>query len=68
MGWARVDELGADFYFAHSYALTGAACATAHSEDVIAEVRTGSFTGVQFHPEKSSHAGARYLQQCLSHA
>jgi imidazole glycerol phosphate synthase glutamine amidotransferase subunit len=59
MGWARVDGLG-DFYFAHSYtALTP--CATAWSEGTVAEARSGSFIGCQFHPEKSGAAGARYL-------
>lgn len=67
IGWAAVGELGA-FYFAHSYA-AATPCATAWSEGVVAEVRHGPFTGVQFHPEKSGPAGARYLEQelqCLS--
>jgi len=70
IGWADVDDRGA-FYFAHSYAAV-TPCATAWSEGVVAEVRSGSFLGVQFHPEKSSTAGARYLAgvleevQCLS--
>jgi glutamine amidotransferase len=70
MGWAQVDERGA-FYFAHSYAAQ-TPCATAWSEGVVAEARAGSFTGVQFHPEKSGPAGARYLAEvieaCLSPA
>jgi glutamine amidotransferase len=67
MGWARVDPGGADFYFAHSYsAETPAACAW--SEGVVAEARAGSFVGVQFHPEKSGSAGARFLSRCLSRA
>jgi imidazole glycerol phosphate synthase glutamine amidotransferase subunit len=65
MGWAEVDDRGA-FYFAHSYAAE-TPCATAWSEGVVAEARQGSFVGVQFHPEKSGAAGARYLEQvCLS--
>ena len=65
MGWAEVGERGA-FYFAHSYA-ADTPCATAWSEDVVAEARHGSFVGVQFHPEKSGAAGARYLEsECLS--
>jgi glutamine amidotransferase len=67
MGWARVAPSGADFYFAHSYAAeTPAACAW--SEGVVAEARAGSFVGVQFHPEKSGSAGARFLSRCLSRA
>jgi len=66
IGWAEVDELGQAFYFAHSYAAeTPAAVAT--SEGIVAIARAGSFTGVQFHPEKSGAAGARFLESlCLS--
>jgi glutamine amidotransferase len=64
IGWAKVDDDA--FYFAHSYAAVSPA-ATAWSEGVVAEVRSGSFVGVQFHPEKSGAAGARWLEQrCLS--
>ena len=65
MGWADVDERGA-FYFAHSYAAE-TPCATAWSEGIVAEARSGSFVGVQFHPEKSGAAGARFLEaECRS--
>jgi len=65
IGWAEVDDRGA-FYFAHSYAAE-TPCATAWSEGVVAEVRHGSFTGCQFHPEKSGALGAGYLESlCLS--
>ena len=65
MGWAEVDDRGA-FYFAHSYAVD-TPWATAWSEGVVAEARYGSFVGVQFHPEKSGAAGARFLEAaCLS--
>jgi imidazole glycerol phosphate synthase glutamine amidotransferase subunit len=67
MGWADVEGRGA-FYFAHSYA-ADTPCATAWSEGVVAEARYGSFVGVQFHPEKSGAAGARFLEaECLSRA
>jgi imidazole glycerol phosphate synthase glutamine amidotransferase subunit len=65
MGWARVDPGGEAYYFAHSYAAE-TPLATATSEGVVAEARSGSFVGVQFHPEKSGPAGARYLERCLS--
>jgi imidazole glycerol phosphate synthase glutamine amidotransferase subunit len=65
IGWAAVEPYGTAFYFAHSYAAETPA-ATAFSEGIVAEVRSGSFTGVQFHPEKSGAAGARYLASCLS--
>jgi len=64
IGWAEVDELGAAFYFAHSYAAETPA-AVAASEGVVAIARSGSFTGVQFHPEKSGAAGARFIASVL---
>lgn len=66
IGWAQVDGYGA-FYFAHSYAAETDA-ATAYSEGIAAIAERGSFLGVQFHPEKSGAAGARFLERCLSHA
>jgi len=66
IGWADVDSLGEPFYFAHSYAAE-TPCATATSEGIVAVAQRGSFTGVQFHPEKSGAAGARFLESlCLS--
>ena len=66
IGWAEVEPSGDAFYFAHSYAAE-TPCATAMSEGVVAVAQSGSFTGVQFHPEKSGAAGARFLESlCLS--
>jgi imidazole glycerol phosphate synthase glutamine amidotransferase subunit len=66
IGWAHVDPFGAAFYFAHSYA-ADTPCAIATSEGVVAVAERGAFTGVQFHPEKSGVAGARFLESlCLS--
>ena len=69
LGWARVGDgpvcEGEAYYFAHSYAAETPA-ATAWSEGVVAEVRSGAFVGCQFHPEKSGAAGARYLEEVLS--
>jgi imidazole glycerol phosphate synthase glutamine amidotransferase subunit len=62
IGWAEVD--GTAYYFAHSYAVETPA-ATAWSDGLVAEARSGSFLGVQFHPEKSGAAGARYLDGVL---
>jgi glutamine amidotransferase len=67
IGWAPVDPLRDTFYFAHSFAAETPA-ATAWSEGCVAEARSGLFLGVQFHPEKSGAAGARYLERCLSPA
>jgi imidazole glycerol phosphate synthase glutamine amidotransferase subunit len=65
IGWAPLEPGGETFWFAHSYAAETPA-ATATSEGLTAVVEHGSFTGVQFHPEKSGAAGARFLTQCLS--
>jgi imidazole glycerol-phosphate synthase subunit HisH len=66
IGWAEVEPYGDAFYFAHSYAAV-TPYATATSEGIVAETEFGSFTGVQFHPEKSGGAGARFLEaKCLS--
>ncbi len=67
IGWAPVEPDGEAFYFAHSYAADTPA-ATARSEGVVAVAEAGSFIGVQFHPEKSGAAGARFLERCLSRA
>ena len=61
IGWADVEPIGEEFYFAHSYAAETPA-ATAMSEGIVAVAQHGSFTGVQFHPEKSGAAGARFLE------
>jgi imidazole glycerol phosphate synthase glutamine amidotransferase subunit len=67
IGWAQVEPGGEAYYFAHSYAAeTPNALAT--SEGIVAEARCDSFVGVQFHPEKSGAAGARFLKRCLSPA
>jgi len=67
IGWAVVEPEGEAFYFAHAYCAETPA-ATATSEGVVAAAAAGSFLGVQFHPEKSGAAGARFLEQCLSRA
>jgi len=67
IGWAPVGPDGDAYYFAHSYAVESPA-ATARSEGVVAVAESGSFVGVQFHPEKSGAAGARFLERCLSRA
>jgi len=67
MGWALVEPWQESFYFAHSYqATTPAAVAT--SDGIVAAAESGSFLGVQFHPEKSGPAGAEFLKKCLTRA
>ena len=72
IGWAEVEQVAqshkvprSTYWFAHSYAAETPA-ATAHSEGVVAEARSGAFLGCQFHPERSGPAGLRYLERCLS--
>jgi imidazole glycerol phosphate synthase glutamine amidotransferase subunit len=65
IGWAQVEPGGESYYFAHSYTAETPA-ATASSEGIVAEARADAFVGVQFHPEKSGAAGARFLERCLS--
>ncbi len=67
IGWAAVEPRREAFYFAHSFAAETEA-ATAWSEGVVAEAETDAFVGVQYHPEKSGSAGARFLRECLSRA
>ena len=76
VGWNTVDqtapslsllegiESGEYFYFTHSYASPDSAftaAETTHSCTFPSVVRKGDAWGVQFHPEKSSDAGARML-------
>ena len=77
MGWSRLcvrDTTiglsdGDQLYFAHSFACPDgpATLATAdHGGPIPAVVRSGNRTGVQFHPERSSVAGRRFLEAWLS--
>jgi imidazole glycerol phosphate synthase glutamine amidotransferase subunit len=65
IGWACVEPDRQAFWFAHSYAAETPAT-VASSEGLAAVVEHDGFLGVQFHPEKSGAAGARFLQECLS--
>jgi len=65
IGWATVEPSGETYWFAHSYACESDAT-VAWSEGHAAIIESGSFIGVQFHPEKSGAAGARFLESCLS--
>jgi len=65
LGWAEVEPWGDAFYFAHSFAAESPDV-VATSDGVAAVVQRDSFTGVQFHPEKSGAAGLRFLEKCLT--
>jgi glutamine amidotransferase len=59
---------GSWFYFLHSYALplSSATIASArHTGDFSAMVHKNNFVAAQFHPERSSYAGARILRNFL---
>lgn len=76
MGWARLKVLdetiglasGDYVYFANGYAADpgDATLASAdYGREIPAVVRRGNWTGAQFHPERSSAPGARFLQAFL---
>ncbi|MGB5688047.1 MAG: imidazole glycerol phosphate synthase subunit HisH [Woeseiaceae bacterium] len=61
-------EDGAHFYYVHSYALpvSGSTLGTAdHSAEFSAIAAKGNFLAAQFHPERSSANGARFLRNFL---
>jgi len=66
-----VDRLdGEDVYFAHSFAVEPThddvvVAVADHGGRVVAAVEQGAVAGVQFHPERSAHAGARLLENAL---
>ena len=61
---------GADVYFAHSYAAVPsddvATALVDHDGSLVAAVESGAVAGVQFHPERSGAAGARFLANVLA--
>lgn len=78
IGWNSVEEDAAvrgaklsSVYYAHSFACRAeepgvvAGWTTHEDERFAASVRRGKVLGVQFHPEKSSSAGVRFLQSFL---
>jgi imidazole glycerol-phosphate synthase subunit HisH len=58
-----------DVYFAHSYAAFPeddvATALVEHDGALVAAVESGPLAGVQFHPERSGAAGARFLDNVL---
>ncbi|MEX0977123.1 MAG: imidazole glycerol phosphate synthase subunit HisH [Woeseia sp.] len=80
MGWCRVTQRkphpllngiddGSHFYFIHSYALpvTDYSIAeTRHTRSLTAIAASGNFFAAQFHPERSSATGARFLANFLA--
>ena len=79
MGWCPISRTaphavldglddGSYFYFLHSYALPVSewtVASAAHAEPFSAIVSKDNFVAAQFHPERSSAAGARLLQNFI---
>jgi imidazole glycerol-phosphate synthase subunit HisH len=82
MGWNRLDDVadhavlgglgtGDWFYFVHAYAApvnNATLACSRNGERFAAAAGKGNFVAVQFHPERSSHAGARVLRNFLAWA
>jgi glutamine amidotransferase len=77
MGWSRLETRAGDagldtgdyVYFAHSFACDDGPHSIATAEygrPIPAAVRKGNVLGAQFHPERSSAAGARFLNAFLA--
>ncbi len=77
MGWSKLKVTdgaaglasGDYVYFAHSFACDDGPCSIAtadYGRPIPAAVRKGNVLGAQFHPERSSAAGARFLKAFLA--
>jgi glutamine amidotransferase len=76
MGWSRLEvksevsglTTGDYVYFAHSFAAPDGPATIArarHGTAIPAVVRSGNWTGAQFHPERSGPVGSRFLEGWL---
>ena len=73
MGWNLVtwhnnDSLNGYYYYANSYAVHDSSHAIAtsqYSKNIVAEVQKDNYIGCQFHPEKSSQVGHKYLKNFI---
>ena len=76
MGWSALDvrdgniglKSGDYVYFAHGYAADSGEATVASADygrQIPAVVRRGNWLGAQFHPERSSEAGANFLKAFL---
>ena len=77
MGWTKIDdanpgsglEAGDYVYFAHSFACDdgpATAASVTYGRKIPAAIRHANLWGAQFHPERSSAAGASFLKAFLS--
>ena len=76
MGWSRLEvraeglglQNGDYVYFAHSFAcdpVPETVASALYGREIPAVIRSGNWIGAQFHPERSSEAGARFLKAFL---
>ncbi len=72
VGWANLDsEIWPDIsvYFVNSYAIKTSditIATTNYGEEFCAAIKYENFTGMQFHPEKSSEVGSKLILQALT--
>lgn len=74
VGWAKLTSQIKEYkdsvvYFVNSYAIKQSEnmiAETSYGETFCAAIKMGSFTGVQFHPEKSSEAGRAILLEAIT--
>lgn len=77
MGWTRIEDVapgigltdGDYVYFAHSFACDDGPATAAradYGQAIPAAIRAGPLWGAQFHPERSSSAGAAFLAAFLA--
>jgi glutamine amidotransferase len=79
IGWNSVHSVAMDnilstcdgeaFYFNHAYSYHGPKefqlARTYHDGEIVSVIRRGNVVGLQFHPEKSQHAGKNLLQNVI---
>ena len=66
--WQNNDYLNGYYYYANSYAVhdcTHAKATSQYSKNIVAEVQKDNYIGCQFHPEKSSQVGHKYLKNFI---
>ncbi|PHS19489.1 MAG: imidazole glycerol phosphate synthase subunit HisH [Kangiella sp.] len=74
VGWATLSSqlktwANKSVYFVNSYAIKESEhsiAETTYGETFCAAIKKGSFTGVQFHPEKSSEVGSQIIFEALT--
>ena len=68
VNWHNNDTLNGYYYYANSYAVhdsTHAKAISQYSKSIVAEVQKDNYIGCQFHPEKSSQVGHKYLKNFI---